>query len=192
MPLGALVFVALYGSIPSLARFFTTDRAVQQLIEQTALGPPCMITAFGMLFTAFGVCRGADRQQQASVQMLVFYAAGIGLAYYAGVDCGWPRPLLGLWLGNAAAVAAGAAVTMALVCCIRWDAVSRAAAADAHEDASRREAFLQHSVQDEPQCEAADGPATTIDCGPLVLTNQQSLQFHALTQPQGNPASVCT
>mmetsp|Transcript_1908 Transcript_1908/g.5768 ORF Transcript_1908/g.5768 Transcript_1908/m.5768 type:complete len:437 (+) Transcript_1908:243-1553(+) len=146
VPLAALVFAALYYSVAPLARFFTSQLPVQRLIERTALGPPCTIAAFGMLFTAFGVCRGANRQRQASLQMLIFYAAGIGLAYYAGVQCGWPQPLLGLWLGNAAAVAAGAAATFALVCCIRWEAVSRAVV-DVQEDASRREAFLQHSVQ---------------------------------------------
>ena len=61
-PLAAAVGTGLYYSSPWLARFFTQDVAVQQLIEQTALGPALTVAAYAVLFTAFGACRGANRR----------------------------------------------------------------------------------------------------------------------------------
>jgi Na+-driven multidrug efflux pump len=157
VPLAFAVASALYFSSPWLARFFTRDPGVQHLIEATALGPAVTVAAFALLFTAFGVCRGANRQQQAAAQTLLFYVAGIGLAYYAGVVRGWPEPLLGIWLGNATAVGAAALAALLLVSCIRWEAVSRVVADPApgaspplwQQDRAQPmdQAFLQHSVQ---------------------------------------------
>lgn len=160
VPLASIVAVALYFSIGTLARFFTQEHDVQDLIERTALGPSVTVAAFAMLFTGFGVCRGINRQQQAATQALFFYAAGIGLAYYAGVVRGWPQPLLGMWIGNASAVGAAAVATLLIVSCIRYEAISSAvtgddAPGDNPDEVSpplwQREAFLEHSVQGEPQ-----------------------------------------
>jgi Na+-driven multidrug efflux pump len=155
LPLAATVSGGLYFSIPGLARFFTQDADVQRLIKATALGPAVTVAAFALLFTAFGVCGGAGRQRQAASQMLFFYVGGIGLAYYTGVVRGLPEPLLGIWLGNATAVGAGAIATFLFVGCIRWETVSRVMADEQlevspplwQEDARMDQAFLQHSVQ---------------------------------------------
>lgn len=52
---------------------------------------------------------------------------GLPLAYYLGVDRAWPRgrPLLGVWIGNATALAIGAVCTVLVLCRIDWRSVRR-------------------------------------------------------------------
>lgn len=60
-----------------------------------------------------------------STQIVAFgtvsgYTMGLALGWYLGVKKGWPRPLLGVWLGNTAALTWAGLWTVGVVILIQW------------------------------------------------------------------------
>ena len=77
--------------------------------------------------TLYGAVRGGDvNQRLATAGTAVGYGVGVPLAWLLGVHLRWPRPLLGVWLGNVAALTIAAVWVTAIVASKNWGAVRRA------------------------------------------------------------------
>ena len=84
-------------------------------IDDNMLGAVLSVPGYAVFMTLFGACRGANHQRLPFVGTLIGYAGGLGLAYYASHHPGWQRPLLGVWIGNVAALTFAAAWVLILV-----------------------------------------------------------------------------
>eukprot|EP00316_Scyphosphaera_apsteinii_P008630 CAMPEP_0119331436 /NCGR_PEP_ID=MMETSP1333-20130426/80617_1 /TAXON_ID=418940 /ORGANISM="Scyphosphaera apsteinii, Strain RCC1455" /LENGTH=445 /DNA_ID=CAMNT_0007341041 /DNA_START=303 /DNA_END=1640 /DNA_ORIENTATION=- len=139
--LAAAVATAMFFGRDALAILFTSDARVRACAVAAMAGPCISVGGYSLLMTLFGVCRGANVQRWVTLQTLVGYAAGIPLAYYLGVRTrGGPPPLLGVWLGNAAALYWGAFASTIIACRVDWSSVKGAAEATPPQE----EPFLGH------------------------------------------------
>ena len=128
----AVVFAALLSSAfyllrAPIARAFSADAAVVRAIEDNMLGVVLSIPGYGVLMTSYGACQGIGRQRTAFLGTLLGYGSGVPLGYYLGCVRGWPRPLLGVWLGNVAALAFAAMWVLAFLARIDWRRVQTVA-----------------------------------------------------------------
>ena len=107
-----------------IARFFEDDQEVVAAIKANIYGAALSVPGYGVLMTLYGACQGSNRQQPGFIGTALGYASGIPLGWYLGCVLRWPRPLLGVWLGNVWALAFASLWTIALVCCcIDWKRV---------------------------------------------------------------------
>ena len=112
-----------------VALLFTPDRTVISAVERNMLGAVLSLPGYSLLMTLAGACRGINRNRWVAAATTSGYAAGVPLAWYWGLHLGWPRPLMGVWLGNAAALAWAATITvLSAVCGTRWSDVEAMAA----------------------------------------------------------------
>ena len=131
-----------------LAHAFTADEDVVQAIDQNILGVVLSVPGYGVLMTLYGACQGANRQRIAFAGTLIGYLAGLPIGYYLGLVRHWPRPLLGVWLGNASALAFAATWILLVVVCIDWPrvrAVVGSAGSGEPSGDGRQEALLRHN-----------------------------------------------
>ena len=70
--------------------------------------------------TLHGACRGANRQYAVFGGTALGYASGLPLGWYLGARREWPRPLLGVWLGNVWALGLAAAWALGVAACVPW------------------------------------------------------------------------
>ena len=116
-----------------LGHLFTKDGAVVDMIASSMLGAVLSVPGYACLMTLYGACRGANHQRTAALGTALGYAIGLPLAYVLGVHLGWPHPLLGVWLGNVAALGFAALWVLAIVVSKDWAAVK---AISGHDGAS--------------------------------------------------------
>jgi len=135
----ALICSALYGLRLPLARLFTTDAEVVDTINANILGAVLSVPGYATLMTLYGACQGANYQRTAFLGTALGYAFGIPLGYVLGPVRRWPRPLLGVWLGNVAALAFAAVWVLVLVACKDWERVRAVTAAGGDAEAGRDE-----------------------------------------------------
>lgn len=123
---GAIV-ACLYLLRAPLAAAFTPKAAVRRAVEGTMLATCLSVPGYAVLMTLFGACRGANRQRLATLGVLVGYAAiGLPLGYYLGAVRHWPsvqRALVGVWCGNAVALAFAATWIVVVVSRVDWPRV---------------------------------------------------------------------
>ena len=115
----AVVCGAMYMLRRPISQAFTPHLDVQAQIQETMLGPCVSIPGYALFTTLAGVCRGAGRQWMATAGTVIGFSAGLGLSWYLGHVLEWPKPLTGIWLGNATALWFAAIVTVAAVCTMR-------------------------------------------------------------------------
>eukprot|EP00041_Stephanoeca_diplocostata_P029195 m.856061 g.856061 ORF g.856061 m.856061 type:complete len:544 (-) comp23511_c0_seq1:3708-5339(-) len=121
----ALVIAACMGSAmyifrAYIAEAFTPNPDVQQYTRENIIGATMSIPGYALLMTLVGACRGANRQKIVALGTVSGYTMGLALGWYLGVKIGWPRPLLGVWLGNAAALTWAGLWTVGVVIAIQW------------------------------------------------------------------------
>ena len=97
--------VLLWVARRPLGQLFTEDSLVVASIDQNMLGVTISIIPYALFMTSYGACRGTNKQLWAFASCTSGYAIGLPLAYWMGVKWQWPRPLLGVWCGNAIAMA---------------------------------------------------------------------------------------
>ena len=122
----ALAYELLKGYV---ACAFTTDAHVRDVVRQSSLGVVLSVPLYALLMTFYGALRGANRQRAGILGTVVGYWL-VGLWVGAALGCGahWPTPLVGVWLGNVAALAIAAAwVLSAVFGRIDWLTVERVA-----------------------------------------------------------------
>lgn len=123
LAISAAVAGIIYGARTPLARAFTSDERVVDMIARCSLGPAVSVPGYAIFMTLFGALRGASRQRGAATGALIGYGlVGLPLAAYLGLVAHMPhgRPLLGIWIGNAAALAFASAWTTTIVCRLDW------------------------------------------------------------------------
>lgn len=163
-----------------LARMLTSDATIDTVIRATMLGPVLSLPGYGLLTTLAGACRGINQQRAAALATAVGYLVGLPLAYYLGVGLQWPRgrPLLGVWTGNAVAVALGATIVVVVLCRIDWPRVARARPVSARS----------WSPPYEADGSAIDGRVGALDArdAPLLGHVQQHEQHQPRPQSRGD------
>lgn len=127
--LATSLFVALsYEALKSdFARMFTEDPEVQEILKNSSLGLVLSIPCYAQLMTFYGALRGANFQRPGILGTFIgYWVVGLPLGALLGCYWHWPSPLLGVWLGNATALAiAGTWVVTAVFCRINWLTVVR-------------------------------------------------------------------
>uniref|UniRef100_A0A7S0IRK3 Protein DETOXIFICATION n=1 Tax=Calcidiscus leptoporus TaxID=127549 RepID=A0A7S0IRK3_9EUKA len=135
LAIGAAFFVLC---VP-LARLFTADNAIVHEVSSAMLGASLSVPGYALFMTLFGALRGAGKQSVAAVGIAMGYGIGLPLAYVLGNVLRWPAPLLGCWLGNAAALAIAAVWSVSAVSALDW---RRCSPAVVHTPVSQAQAFL--------------------------------------------------
>jgi MATE family multidrug resistance protein len=123
--LSAIVCSGLYFFRRDVALAFDPREEVADVVDRNMLGAVVSLPGYAMLMTIAGACRGANRQRWVAAGTVSGYAGGIPLAWYLGYRREWPHPLMGVWLGNAAALAWAALCAAVVVLLIRWDLVEK-------------------------------------------------------------------
>lgn len=147
---------ALYGLRRPLGHLFTTDAAVVNAIDENMLGVSLGVPPYAILMTLYGACIGTNQRAWPFAGTLIGYAIGLPLAYYLARVRQWPRPLMGVWLGNAAALGFAALCVIAFVVCKDWKRVRAVSSGgDTRDDRllSEEEAMAAQaaSVQEDPR-----------------------------------------
>lgn len=126
------LFIALgYEALKhDFAQMFTKDLQVQQLLENSSLGLVLSVPCYAQLMTFYGALRGANFQRPGILGTFIgYWVVGLPLAALLGCYWHWPSPLLGVWFGNATALAiAGTWVLTAVFFRIDWMTVVRVSA----------------------------------------------------------------
>ena len=104
----------------SVASAFNRNASVIDEVDSSILGACFSLPGYAFLMTLAGACRGANRQRSLAMGTFLGYASGITLAWYLGYDLEWPNPLLGVWLGNASALAWAALWALGTVFLVDW------------------------------------------------------------------------
>jgi Na+-driven multidrug efflux pump len=160
MVLAVAVSGSLYLLRNQIAQFFSADQHVDSIVSLCMLGPCLSVIGYACLMTLYGACLGANIQRSAAIGTAIGYLClGVPLAYGIGVVHHWPtgRPLLGIWLGNASALA-WAAVWVAVVCInVDWKAVKPAKAEEVSQEEGSQEEVIQESLLDKAGMETAAG-----------------------------------
>lgn len=117
-----LVASTMYFLRRYIALAFVNDAAIVDEIADTMLGPCLSVPGYALLMNLYGAARGANIQARVTWGTLVGYGGGIPLAWYLGTRAQWPSPLLGVWLGNAAALAFAALWAAAVALSFDWSA----------------------------------------------------------------------
>lgn len=111
----------------SFARLFTEDLQVQELLEDSSMGLVLSVPCYAQLMTFYGALRGANFQRPGILGTLIgYWVVGLPLGALLGCYWHWPTPLLGVWFGNATALAIAATwVLSAVFFRIDWNTVRR-------------------------------------------------------------------
>jgi len=109
------------------AKMFTEDEVVRHTLETSSLGLVLSVPCYAQLMTFFGALRGANFQRPGILGNFIgYWVVGLPLGALLGCVWGWPSPLLGVWLGNVAALFIAASwVLTAVFCRIDWLTVER-------------------------------------------------------------------
>ena len=141
----AAVFVAatcagLSLSAELIGEMFSADADVVAAVAANMPGAVLSVPGYALLMTLYGAIRGGDvNQRLATLGTAIGYGVGLPLAWLLGVRLHWPRPLLGVWMGNVTALTIAAGWITVIVVCKDWKSVRRA---DAIAVDSRRESLL--------------------------------------------------
>uniref|UniRef100_A0A061R7J8 Protein DETOXIFICATION n=1 Tax=Tetraselmis sp. GSL018 TaxID=582737 RepID=A0A061R7J8_9CHLO len=148
----ALVSTSLWLCRTEVAVLFTpNDRRVVEVVEQSIMGICLSIPTYGALMTLYGVCRGASLQSSAVYGTCIGYCIiGFPAAWLCGKHLGWPTPLMGVWVGNVAALVFAATWVIILVLRVDWDQISsvNGKSSDQMRDASVPLLGNQHQDED--------------------------------------------
>lgn len=109
------------------AKMFTEDEVVRHTLETSSLGLVLSVPCYAQLMTFFGALRGANFQRPGILGNFIgYWVVGLPLGALLGCVWKWPSPLLGVWLGNVAALFIAASwVLTAVFCRIDWLTVER-------------------------------------------------------------------
>uniref|UniRef100_A0A7S4PRX7 Multidrug and toxin extrusion protein n=2 Tax=Alexandrium monilatum TaxID=311494 RepID=A0A7S4PRX7_9DINO len=110
-----------------LARAFTEDAAVQDVMCRSSVGLVLSVPLYAQAMTFFGALRGANRQRPGIMGTFIgYWVVGLPLGGLLGCVWHWPTPLVGVWLGNVCALAIAAAwVCSTVFLRIDWMSVER-------------------------------------------------------------------
>jgi MATE family multidrug resistance protein len=157
--LAALVSAGMWLLRVQIGRLYTDDAAVIASLERNMIGAAMSVPGYAVFMTLYGACRGVNKQRTAALCCGTGYAIGIPLAYCLGVRRHWPTPLLGVWCGNAVALAWAAAWTLLFVSCgIEWARLRPVASLHVQQDgaSSARTRFLDEGEHDDVKPSTAD------------------------------------
>lgn len=112
--------VAIFGA--QITSFYTHDTLILKAANSAVLGVALSVPPYSVTMCLMGALRSAGLQVWGAKAMFVsYYAVGLPLGYCLGV-CG-PAGLLGIWLGNVAALCCGAVSCFVKIASFKWDEV---------------------------------------------------------------------
>mmetsp|Transcript_8562 Transcript_8562/g.22068 ORF Transcript_8562/g.22068 Transcript_8562/m.22068 type:complete len:508 (-) Transcript_8562:8-1531(-) len=123
--LAACVSSLLYFGRRDIARAFTSNSSIIDEVDENMLGAVLSVPGYAVLMTLAGACRGANRQKLVAAGTTSGYVGGVVLAFYLGYRIGKPRPLMGVWLGNASALAWAALCACGVALFTDWATVRK-------------------------------------------------------------------